>query len=91
MWSFAAEMKDQIPEVQQGDILPTLVSVATEGTKTETRFKYVATLTLLAESPENAMPLLRAGSLEPLTNVLREAGLDLTQWRGRPRVGVWAS
>eukprot|EP00970_Alexandrium_tamarense_P013682 scaffold3599_cov62-Alexandrium_tamarense.AAC.1 len=41
LWSFAAEMKNQVPVslklrvVQRGDILPALVSVAKEDTKTE--------------------------------------------------------
>mmetsp|Transcript_22705 Transcript_22705/g.47899 ORF Transcript_22705/g.47899 Transcript_22705/m.47899 type:complete len:1715 (-) Transcript_22705:911-6055(-) len=83
LWSFAAEMKNQVPVVQRGDILPALVSVAKEDTTTEARFKCVAALTLLAESPENAVPLLHAGSLEPLMNVLQEAGPDPTQWRGQ--------
>ncbi|KAL7551375.1 hypothetical protein ACHAWF_014574 [Thalassiosira exigua] len=83
LWSFAAEMKNQVPVVRRGDILPALVSVAKEDTKTEARFKCVAALTLLAESPENAVPLLWAGSLEPLMNVLQEAGPDPTQWRGQ--------
>ncbi len=59
------------------------MSVAKEDTTTEARFKCVAALTLLAESPENAVPLLHAGSLEPLMNVLQEAGPDPTQWRGQ--------
>ena len=83
LWSFAAEMKNQVPVVRRGDILPALVSVAKEDTKTEARFKCVAALTLLAESPENAVPLLQAGSLEPLMQVLQEAGPDPTQWRGQ--------
>ena len=83
LWSFAAEMKNQVPVVRRGDILPALVSVAKEDTKTEARFKCVAALTLLAESPENAVPLLQAGSLEPLMHVLQEAGPDPTQWRGQ--------
>ena len=83
LWSFAAEMKNQVPVVQRGDILPALVAVAKEDTKTEARFKCVAALTLLAESPENAVPLLHSGSLEPLMNVLQEAGPDPTQWKGQ--------
>lgn len=83
LWSFAAEMKNQVPVVRRGDILPALVAVAKEDTKTEARFKCVAALTLLAESPENAVPLLKAGSLEPLMDVLQEAGPDPTQWRGQ--------
>lgn len=83
LWSFAAEMKNQVPVVQRGDILPVLVGVAKEDTKTEARFKCVAALTLLAESPENAVPLLCSGSLEPLMNILQEAGPDPTQWRGQ--------
>ncbi|KAL3811781.1 hypothetical protein ACHAXA_004213 [Cyclostephanos tholiformis] len=82
-WSFAAEMKNQVPVVKRGDIVPVLVAVAKEDTKTEARFKCVAALTLLAESPENAVPLLRAGSLEPLMNILQEAGPDPAQWRGQ--------
>ena len=57
--------------------------MAKEDTTTEARFKCVAALTLLAESPENAVPLLHAGSLEPLMNVLHEAGPDPTQWKGQ--------
>ena len=83
LWSFAAEMKNQVPVVQRGDILPALVAVAREDAKTEARFKCVAALTLLAESPENAVPLLHSGSLEPLMNVLHEAGPDPTQWKGQ--------
>ena len=83
LWSFAAEMKNQVPVVQRGDILPALVAVAKEDTTTEARFKCVAALTLLAESPENAVPLLHSGSLEPLMNVLQEAGPDPTQWKGQ--------
>jgi len=83
LWSFAAEMKNQVPVVRRGDIVPALVAVAKEDTKTEARFKCVAALTLLAECSENAIPLLGAGSLEPLMNILQEAGPDPTQWRGQ--------
>jgi hypothetical protein len=83
LWSFAAEMKNQVPVVRRGDIVPALVAVAKEDTKTEARFKCVAALTLLAECSENAIPLLDAGSLEPLMIILQEAGSDPTQWRGQ--------
>ena len=53
-------MKNQVPVVQCGDILPVLVGV--DGT-TEARFKCVAALTLLAESLDNAIPLLESGAL----------------------------
>jgi hypothetical protein len=83
LWSFAAEMKNQVPVVQRGDILPTLVRVADEDGTTEARFKCVAALTLLAESLENAIPLLEAGALHPLMDILHEAGPDPTQWKGQ--------
>jgi hypothetical protein len=76
-------MKNQVPVVRRGDIVPALVAVAKEDTKTEARFKCVAALTLLAECSENAIPLLDAGSLEPLMIILQEAGSDPTQWRGQ--------
>jgi len=40
-------------------------------------------MALLTESPENAVPLLKDGSLEPLMNILHEAGTDPTQWWGQ--------
>lgn len=105
LWSFAAEMKNQVPVsfrctnlsfiqdlsnfrvclkvVQRGDILPVLVQVAEEDGTTEARFKCVAALTLLAESLENAIPLLEAGALAPLMDILHEAGPDPTQWKGQ--------
>lgn len=83
LWSFAAEMKNQVPVVQRGDILPTLVRVADEDGTTEARFKCVAALTLLAESLDNAIPLLEAGALHPLMDILHEAGPDPTQWKGQ--------
>jgi hypothetical protein len=69
--------------VQRGDILPVLVQVAEEDGTTEARFKCVAALTLLAESLENAVPLLEAGALAPLMDILHEAGPDPTQWKGQ--------
>mmetsp|Transcript_9665 Transcript_9665/g.12237 ORF Transcript_9665/g.12237 Transcript_9665/m.12237 type:complete len:1363 (-) Transcript_9665:105-4193(-) len=83
LWSFAAEMKNQVPVVQRGDILPTLVQVAEEDHSTEARFKCVAALTLLAESLDNALPLLESGALHPLMDILHEAGADPTQWKGQ--------
>lgn len=83
LWSFAAEMKNQVPVVQRGDILPVLVRVAEEDSSTEARFKCVAALTLLAESSENAMPLLEEGALHPLMDILHDAGADPTQWKGQ--------
>lgn len=83
LWSFAAEMKNQVPVVQRGDILPVLVQVAEEDGTTEARFKCVAALTLLAESLENAIPLLESGALAPLMDILHEAGPDPTQWKGQ--------
>ena len=67
----------------RGDILPTLVRVAEEDHSTEARFKCVAALTLLAESLENALPLLASGALHPLMDILHEAGADPTQWKGQ--------
>ncbi len=69
--------------MQRGDILPTLVRVAEEDHSTEARFKCVAALTLLAESLENALPLLESGALHPLMDILHEAGADPTQWKGQ--------
>lgn len=69
--------------VQRGDILPVLVQVAEEDGTTEARFKCVAALTLLAESLENAIPLLESGALAPLMDILHEAGPDPTQWKGQ--------
>lgn len=83
LWSFAAEMKNQEPVVQRGDILPVLVRVAEEDGTTEARFKCVAALTLLAESLGNAIPLLEAGALVPLMEILHDAGPDPTQWKGQ--------
>lgn len=83
LWSFAAEMKNQVPVVERGDILPVLVRVAEEDGTTEARFKCVAALTLLAESLENALPLLEAGALAPLMDILHDAGPDPTQWKGQ--------
>jgi len=83
LWSFAAEMKNQVPVVRRGDILPTLVRVAEEDHSTEARFKCVAALTLLAESPENALPLLESCALRPLMDILHDAGADPTQWKGQ--------
>lgn len=83
LWSFAAEMKNQVPVVQRGDILPTLVRVAEEDDSTEARFKCVAALTLLAESPDNALPLLESCALRPLMDILHDAGADPTQWKGQ--------
>jgi len=83
LWSFAAEMKNQVPVVRRKDILPVLVRVAEEDHSTEARFKCVAALTLLAESLENALPLLKEGALHPLMDILREAGADPTQWKGQ--------
>jgi hypothetical protein len=83
LWSFAAEMKNQVPVVKRGDILPILVQVAEEDNATEARFKCVAALTLLAESPCNSIPLLEAGALHPLMDILHEAGADPTQWKGQ--------
>jgi hypothetical protein len=59
------------------------VQVAEEDGTTEARFKCVAALTLLAESLENAIPLLEAGALIPLMDILHEAGPDPTQWKGQ--------
>lgn len=83
LWSFAAEMRNQVPVVQRGDILPTLVRVAEEDHSTEARFKCVAALTLLAESLDNAIPLLESGALHPLMDILHESGADPTQWQGQ--------
>lgn len=69
--------------VQRGDILPTLVRIADEDQSTEARFKCVAALTLLAESLENAVPLLESGAIHPLMDILHEAGPDPTQWKGQ--------
>jgi hypothetical protein len=38
---------------------------------------------LLAESLENAIPLLESGALAPLMDILHEAGPDPTQWKGQ--------
>ena len=57
--------------------------VAEEDHSTEARFKCVAALTLLAESLENALPLLESGALHPLMDILHEAGADPTQWKGQ--------
>jgi hypothetical protein len=57
--------------------------VAEEDGVTEARFKCVAALTLLAESLENAIPLLESGALTPLMDILHEAGPDPTQWKGQ--------
>jgi hypothetical protein len=76
-------MKNQVPVVQRGDILPVLVQVAQEDGTTEARFKCVAALTLLAESLDNAIPLLEAGALHPLMDILHDAGPDPTQWKGQ--------
>lgn len=43
----------------------------------------MAALTLLAESLENALPLLESGALHPLMDILHEAGADPTQWKGQ--------
>lgn len=72
-----------IQVVQRGDILPVLVQVADEDGTTEARFKCVAALTLLAESLENAVPLLHCGALAPLMDILHDAGPDPTQWKGQ--------
>ncbi len=69
--------------MRRGDILPTLVRVAEEDHSTEARFKCVAALTLLAESLDNAMPLLESGALHPLMDILHDAGADPTQWKGQ--------
>ena len=69
--------------MKRGDILPTLVKVAEEDHSTEARFKCVAALTLLAESLENALPLLESGALHPLMDILHDAGGDPTQWKGQ--------
>lgn len=69
--------------MQRGDILPVLVKVAEEDHSTEARFKCVAALTLLAESLENAVPLLESGALHPLMDILHSAGADPTQWKGQ--------
>ena len=60
-----------------------LVQVAEEDGTTEARFKCVAALTLLAESLDNAIPLLESGALVPLMDILHEAGSDPTQWKGQ--------
>jgi hypothetical protein len=83
LWSFAAEMKNQVPVVEREDILPVLVRVAEEDGTTEARFKCVAALTLLAESLDNAIPLLESGALAPLMDILHDAGPDPTQWKGQ--------
>ncbi len=83
LWSFAAEMRNQVPVVERGDILPVLVHVADEDGTTEARFKCVAALTLLAESLDNAIPLLESGALAPLMDILHDAGPDPTQWKGQ--------
>mmetsp|Transcript_5672 Transcript_5672/g.11793 ORF Transcript_5672/g.11793 Transcript_5672/m.11793 type:complete len:1367 (+) Transcript_5672:298-4398(+) len=83
LWSFAAEIKNQIPVVQRGDVASVLVQVAQEDETTEARFKCVAALTLLAESLENAVPLLEAGALVPLMDILHAAGADPTRWKGQ--------
>lgn len=57
--------------------------VAEEDHSTEARFKCVAALTLLAESLDNAIPLLQSGALHPLMDILHEAGADPTQWQGQ--------
>lgn len=69
--------------MRRGDILPVLVQVAEEDGTTEARFKCVAALTLLAESLDNAVPLLESGALGPLMDILHEAGPDPTQWKGQ--------
>lgn len=83
LWSFAAEIRNQVPVVKRGDILPMLVRVAEEDNSTEARFKCVAALTLLAESLDNALPLLHCGALHPLMDILHDAGADPTQWKGQ--------
>ena len=44
--------------------------------------RWVAALTLLAESLDNVVPLLDAGALAPLMVILLETGPDPTQWKG---------
>ena len=81
LWSLAAERQNQIPMVERGDIVPLLVNVATHDTTTGARAKSLAALTLLAESWDNALPLLRAGALEPVMDILMDAGTDPAQWK----------
>ena len=88
MWSLAAEKANQVPLVQRGHVLPVLVhgacaqtnKLSTTGTTGSASSKCVAALALLAESPENAVPLLEAGVLHPLLDSLQRAGSDPTQW-----------
>jgi len=84
LWSLAAEMENQVPMVQDRiDILPVLIQVASDhaAANNEARQKCVACLTLLAESPHNAMALLHASILQPLFEILNQAGSDPTQWK----------
>lgn len=37
----------------------------------------------MAESLENALPLLESGALQPLMDILHDAGTDPTQWKGQ--------
>ena len=60
-----------------------MVRIADEDQSTEARFKCVAALTLLAESLDNAVPLLESGAIHPLMDILHEAGPDPTQWKGQ--------
>lgn len=69
--------------MQRGDILPTLVRVAEDDQSTKSRLKCVAALTLLAESLDNAIPLLQSGALHLLMDILHKTGVDSTQWKGQ--------
>mmetsp|Transcript_2462 Transcript_2462/g.6170 ORF Transcript_2462/g.6170 Transcript_2462/m.6170 type:complete len:1060 (+) Transcript_2462:326-3505(+) len=84
LWSLAAEMENQVPMVhERHDIVPVLIQVASDHTdlNQDSRQKCVACLTLLAESPHNAMELLRAGVLQPLFEILNQAGSDPSRWK----------
>ena len=83
IWSLAAEKENQVPMVagDQGVVVPVLIHVARESFVSDSRQKCVAALTLLAESSENALPLIHAGLLPPLLDLLQQAGSDPTQWK----------
>ncbi|KAL7558668.1 hypothetical protein ACA910_010042 [Epithemia clementina (nom. ined.)] len=90
LWSLAAEKKNQAALVQRGDVLPVLIHVASSclsntempsAASATTSQKCVAAMALLAESPDNAVPLLHASVLRPVLHILDLAGSDPTQWK----------
>jgi hypothetical protein len=82
LWSLAAEKDNQVPFVRERlDVVAVLIRITAEKQPSESRQKCVAALALLAESPSNALGLVRAGALQPLLAILNEAGTDPTLWR----------